>query len=253
MVNETTIKKDMSIKGTRDGLLIDLGIGAWHNVLAGLEHRIASTPDFFRGARVILNVGPRRLLDVDARAARDMLARYDVILHGLISEDEETQHMAELMGLHAELPKREPARPAEPEVESDLSTRPAIPAALPVSDLARARPPDDPDAGLITRRTLRSGQQLRHPGSITVIGDVNPGAEIVAGGDIVVWGKLRGTAHAGAMGDANAVVCALDMQPTQLRIASHITRSPDERRRKPLPEVARVRNNQIVVESWEVK
>jgi len=253
MANETTIRKDISIKGTREGLLIDLGIGAWHNVLAGLEHRIASTPDFFRGAHVILNVGLRRLLDVDARAARDMLARYDVILHGVISEDEETQHMAELMGLHAELPRREPARPPDAEPEMTDRELPDVPAAMPVPELIRARPPDDPDAGLITRRTLRSGQQVRHPGSITVIGDVNPGAEIVAGGDIVVWGKLRGTAHAGAMGDANAIVCALDMQPTQLRIAQHITRSPDERRRKPLPEVARVRNGQIVVESWEVK
>lgn len=238
MAENTIVKDEISIKGTRDGLLIELGVGAWHNVLAGLERRIASTPDFFRGARVALNVGSRRLLDIDARAARDMLAQYDVVLWGIISEDDETQHMAALMGLNAQLPRREP---------------PPAPATPPSTELAGARLPDDPDAGLIARRTLRSGQQLRHPGSITVIGDVNPGAEIVAGGDIVVWGKLRGVVHAGAMGDANAVVCALDMQPTQLRIAQHITRSPDERRRKPLPEVARVRNGQIVVESWEVK
>jgi septum site-determining protein MinC len=114
-------------------------------------------------------------------------------------------------------------------------------------------PPDDPEAGLVARRTLRSGQQLRHPGSITVIGDVNPGAEIVAGGDIVVWGKLRGTVHAGAMGNETAVVCALDLAPTQLRIAQYIARSPEGRRRKPTPEVARVRDGKIVAESWEMK
>jgi septum site-determining protein MinC len=119
-----------------------------------------------------------------------------------------------------------------------------------VSDSAAA---DEPEAGLIARRTLRSGQQLRHPGSITIIGDVNPGAEIVAGGDIVVWGKLRGTVHAGAMGNETAVVCALDLAPTQLRIAQYIARSPEGRRRKPAPEVARVRNGKIVAESWEMK
>jgi septum site-determining protein MinC len=201
-----------------------------------MEQRIASTPAFFKGARVALNVGARRLFEVDARAARDMLAEYDVVLWGIISDDEETQVMAAQMGLNAELPQREP--------------RPVVKMEPPVE-----MPPvhDDPDTGLIVRRTLRSGQQLRHPGSITVIGEVNPGAEIVAGGDIVVWGKLRGTVHAGAMGDESAIVCALDLQPTQLRIAQHIARSPEDRRRKPQPEVARVRNGQIVAESWEVK
>ena len=86
-----------------------------------------------------------------------------------------------------------------------------------------------------------------------MLGDVNPGAEIVAGGDIIVWGKLRGTVHAGAMGNDSAIVCALNLAPTQLRIAQYIARSPEGRRRKPTPEVARVRNGQIVAESWEVK
>jgi septum site-determining protein MinC len=112
---------------------------------------------------------------------------------------------------------------------------------------------EDPEAGLVARRTLRSGQQLRHQGSIVIIGDVNPGAEVVAGGDVVVWGRLRGTVHAGATGNASVVVCALDLAPMQLRIAQYIARSPEGRRRKPQPEVARVRNGQIVAESWEFK
>ena len=237
-IKETVVKDGITIKGGRDGLAITLGLGAWHNTLAALEERIAATPEFFKGARVALNVGSRVLLEVDARAVRDMLAQYDVVLWALISEDDETKHMADVMGLNAELPRPEP-RPqsAEPTIAGPIEPP----------------PPDDPDAGLLTRRTLRSGQQLRHPGSIALIGDVNPGAEIVAGGDIIVWGKLRGTVHAGAMGDEGAQVCALDMRPTQLRIAQHIARSPEDRRRKPSPEVARVRKGQIVVESWEVK
>jgi septum site-determining protein MinC len=237
-IKDTVVKDGITIKGGRDGLAITLGLGAWHNTLAALEERIAATPEFFKGARVVLNVGTRRLLEVDARAVRDMLAQYDVVLWGLIGEDDETQHMADVMGLKAELPRVEPRpRSVEPTIAGPIE----------------AAPPDDPDAGLLARRTLRSGQQLRHPGSIALIGDVNPGAEIVAGGDIIVWGKLRGTVHAGAMGDEDAQVCALDMQPTQLRIAGHIARSPEGRRRKPSPEVARVRKGQIVVESWEVK
>lgn len=232
LIEEAIVKDGITLKGGRDGLVVTLGLGAWHNTLAALEDRIAGTPEFFKGARVALNVGARRLLEVDARAVRDMCARYDVVLWGLMSEDDETRHVAATLGLNAELPQ-----PAEPALAGPIE--PA--------------PPDDPDAGLVAHRTLRSGQQLRHPGSIALLGDVNPGAEIVAGGDIIVWGKLRGTVHAGAMGDENAQVCALNMQPTQLRIARHIARSPEDRRRKPSPEVARVRNGQIVVESWEVK
>ena len=83
-----------------------------------------------------------------------------------------------------------------------------------------------------------------------MLGDVNAGAVITAGGDVVVWGKLRGTVHAGVYGDEAAVVCALDLAPTQLRIAGYITISPEERRRKPKPEKALVRNNRIEAEAW---
>lgn len=224
------------IKGSRDGLLITLGAGAWHLSLAALENRLTATPDFFKGARVALLVGSRKLVEADLRAARDLLAHYDVVLWGIIGDDEQTQHVATVLGLDAQLPQHE------------VRAAPVMQPAEPLESL-----PEDPEAGLLARRTLRSGQQLRHPGSIAVIGDVNPGAEIVAGGDIVVWGKLRGTAHAGAMGDENAIVCALDLAPTQLRIAQYIARSPEDRKRKPTPEVARVRKGQIVAESWEVK
>jgi len=84
-----------------------------------------------------------------------------------------------------------------------------------------------------------------------VIGDVNPGAEIIAGGDIVVWGRLRGVAHAGAAGDTAAVVCALDLSPTQLRIADSIAISPG-RQREPRPEMARLKDGQIIAERWQV-
>jgi len=234
------------IKGSRDGLLITLGPGAWHIVLSSLETRLTTTPEFFKGARVALLVGSRKLVEADVRAARDLLARYDVVLWGLVGDDEETQHVVAVLGLDAQLPQRERSEPQPREPGSSIE--PVIhPEAL------ESTVSDDPEAGLVARRTLRSGQQLRHPGSIAVLGDVNPGAEIVAGGDIIVWGKLRGTVHAGAMGNENAFVCALDMTPTQLRIAQYIARSPEGRRRKSTPEVARVRNSQIVVESWEVK
>jgi septum site-determining protein MinC len=232
-------------------LLITLGSGAWHNALGALEARLTATPEFFKGARVALIVGNRKLVEADVRAARDLLAQHDVVLWGIIGDDEETQLSAAVLGLDANLPQRDRVKPP---AASEQPIEPPSPIEL-VSATGQLESTtiDDPEAGLIARRTLRSGQQLRHPGSITVIGDVNPGAEIVAGGDIVVWGKLRGTAHAGAMGNETSVVCALELMPTQLRIAQYFARSPEGRRRKLQPEVARVREGKIVAESWEVK
>jgi septum site-determining protein MinC len=86
---------------------------------------------------------------------------------------------------------------------------------------------------------------------VVIIGDVNPGAEVVAGGDIVVWGKLRGKAHAGAAGDEDAVVCALQLAPNQIRIASLIARPPERGRTPKAAEIAHVQNGRIVVERWD--
>ena len=87
-------------------------------------------------------------------------------------------------------------------------------------------------------------------GTIVVVGDVNPGAQIVAEGDVIVWGKLRGVVHAGAAGDEDAMVGALILAPTQLRIGKQIARAPDDKRARHFPEVARVREGRIIVEPW---
>src|SRR5438270_722065 len=111
--------------------------------------------------------------------------------------------------------------------------------------------PEEPGMpGVFIDHTLRGGRAVRSNGHVIVYGDVNPGAEIVAAGSVIIWGRLRGTVHAGANGDESAVVCALDLAPTQLRIAGYITVSPPDKRRKPLPEIASVRQGRIVAEAW---
>ena len=100
------------------------------------------------------------------------------------------------------------------------------------------------------RRTVRSGRTVRSQGHVVIFGDVNPGAEIIANGDVIVWGRLRGNVHAGANGDESAFVCALDMIPTQLRIAGYISISPQDKRHKPKPEMALIRDDRIIVEAW---
>jgi septum site-determining protein MinC len=107
------------------------------------------------------------------------------------------------------------------------------------------------EAALVSR-TVRSGQLVRYPGSVVVLGDVNPGAAVVADGNVIVWGRMRGAAHAGAAGDDKAVVGALELAPEQLRIAGHAARA-SELKREPAPyaEIARARRGRILFEAWD--
>jgi septum site-determining protein MinC len=108
------------------------------------------------------------------------------------------------------------------------------------------------DNTILVRRTLRSGQKVHFDGNVVVVGDVNPGAEIVASGHIIVLGTLRGVVHAGAAGDERAAVLAFRLQPTQLRIANHITRPPDDESAGPeQPEIARIKDNVVTIEVFQ--
>ena len=80
---------------------------------------------------------------------------------------------------------------------------------------------------LYIQRTLRSGQSITSEGNIVFIGDVNPGSEVIAKGDITVWGILGGIAHAGSDGNKHARIRALKMNAIQLRIADVFARRPD--------------------------
>lgn len=101
------------------------------------------------------------------------------------------------------------------------------------------------DEPLYLQITLRSGVEVRHRGTVIVLGDANPGSSIVAEGDIFVWGRLRGVVHAGADGNRACRIMALHMQPTQLRIADQVARSPDDSPVQYQPEVAYIGSDGI--------
>lgn len=111
---------------------------------------------------------------------------------------------------------------------------------------------DDPDARIVYA-TLRSGQKVESEHTVVVCGDVNSGAEVIAGGDIIVLGALRGVAHAGAYDETGGgrFIFALNLQPTQLRIGTVISRGSSDSRA--LPEIARVDGSLIVVEPYQSK
>ncbi|QFS46957.1 septum site-determining protein MinC [Nostoc sphaeroides] len=93
---------------------------------------------------------------------------------------------------------------------------------------------------LYLEMTVRSGVEIRHPGTVIILGDVNPGGIVIADGDIIIWGRLRGIAHAGAGGNRECLIMALQMEPTQLRIADAVARAPEKPPMQFSPEVAHI-------------
>ena len=107
---------------------------------------------------------------------------------------------------------------------------------------------------LYIKKTIRSGQSITSDGNLIIIGDVNPGAEIIAKGDITVWGILGGIAHAGAEGNSQARIRALKMNAIQLRIADVFARRPDgantpfvQKTNEFVPEEAKIYRKNIII------
>jgi len=224
-----TRESGIQIKGTRKGLSITLGIGDWQRLMLELDQRLTLADAFFRDSRVNLFAGKRHISQAQMQELLDMLERHSVRLVSIQALSKLTAKAAQALGVRLALPEVDRAIPGSGAFAEQWLSE-----------------------GLLMRHTLRSGQSLRHPGHVVIIGDVNPGAEVIAGGDVVVWGRLRGLVHAGAMGNEKALVCALQLAPPQLRIGSHIARSPDNKAGNEIrPEIASVRDGQIVVDPWD--
>jgi septum site-determining protein MinC len=142
----------------------------------------------------------------------------------------ESQEAQELVDSQEDVDSGQPAT-SKKKIDLPLRSQPALPAVL------------------YLRQTLRSGQTVSHKGHLVIIGDVNPGAEVMAEGDITVWGALRGIAHAGIGGNIQSEIRALKLQPIQIRIAHAIARAPDRPRvryaSKVGPEVAKIVDGKI--------
>ncbi len=221
----------ISVRGGKDGIRVQLDETAeWERVLHALRLHLDQSGSFFAGASLIVDVGERALSDQQLADALALLEEHGLYPETLAASTRESRNAARAAGLRT--------RVAPP---PDTGTPPVA---------------ANGEATLLVR-TVRSGQVVRHQGHVTLLGDVNAGGQVIAGGSVVVWGRLRGLVHAGALGDSSAVICALELRPTQLRIASLIARTPEDARppnaHNAQPEVARVdtEHERIIVESWD--
>lgn len=213
----------IAIKGSKDGLRLQLDeSAAWPEVLDVLRDQLSQASHFFQGAQIMLDIGERALSEDELANLLALMQQHGLRPETLASTARESRNAARAAG---------------------ITTRP----------LSRnVVESEERGAALFVQRTVRSGQVVRHHGHVTVLGDLNAGGEIIAGGNVLVWGRLRGTVHAGALGDREAIIGALELMPTQLRIADLIARAPEGQAQRQ-PEIARVVDAQISVETWDYR
>jgi septum site-determining protein MinC len=235
----------IGVRGTRDGLVLsvpeDARRAGVREVAAALAAHLDGADSFFAGAEVIVDLGAREISADEVSFYRLVLEEREVIVRGFTASSPEGRALLRKEGYHP-LQVVEPKQPA------------AGPGGRGAEEVET----------LYLRRTLRSGTRIRHHGNLVVVGDINPGAEATASGDIIVWGVARGMLHAGALGDEGAIVCALELIPTQLRIGSYYALTPadkgakakgreDKDKRPGVPERARLEGGRIVVAPWKAK
>jgi len=223
----------INIKGTRKGLVICVdSTRDFEELKASLRSKIESGGSFFKGAKFTFHLDKTPLSAAETRELQDICCQ-----HGLVPDEQIDWQPKTARPVVTRLP-----RPIiRPEAAKDTVN--SLPSAG-ISEKELNEP------GMLIQRGIRSGQKINHRGNVIVLGDVNAGSEITATGDIIVFGALRGIAHAGAAGNESAQIMACRLQPTQLRIAGKICRPPDKDSGGNGPEVARLVEGQMMIESY---
>jgi len=215
-----TRTEHVALKGTREGLVLYLDPAADFGVLMKeLDKLLKNSVQFLEGASVRCYAGKKEYSEEEHARLGEILREQQLELAGwLTSEEVYVPGKAQLQATE----DKEKRLREEGMVEGSC---------------------------LFVERTLRSGKSVQFDGHVVVMGDVNPGAEIIATGNIVVLGSLRGVAHAGATGERKALVSAYHLAPTQLRIAHLVTRGPEDEADGRGPEIARIKDEQLIVEA----
>jgi len=230
----------VAFRGTREGLVVSVNCeSSFQEIKDNLEERLKATGEFFRGAVATIDLGGKELSGEELEELKRILIEdYGMALTGLVSSSQKTVNIAEDVGLSIININSMAIREAPTEKTEEHET--------PWQEVI------SPVDTLLIKHIIRAGQCVDFDGNVVILGDINPGAEIIARGDIIVLGALRGMAHAGATGNQEAIIAAWHLQPIQLRIADYIARPPDSEMMELRSfEVARIREGMIVIEAYE--
>lgn len=258
-------RDDIVIRGMPNGILVSfnnsLDVDAFYTQLVE-QLKEPEVQQLFGAGQVILDLGTQDWFDLELTRVADIFSQYGLTLQRVIARPEAGPPLeAREKGKEKKrgLLLRAWPQPGESHpcsAEENLVGRPKSKKADEAAEKREEswlRPSEGSEEGntLLIQRNLRSGQTVEYHGNIVIMGDVNPGAEVIAGGNIIVLGSFRGIAHAGASGDETSTITAFRLRPTQLRIAGHITRPPDDDESGlDIPEIARIREGVVVIERY---
>lgn len=217
--------QNIQLKGIREGLLVTAESGDWDARSEEIMSLVRQKDSFFKGAKICLDVNDTQLRVKQITQLCEKLSNLDVTLWAILSTSETTLNNARTLGLATSLQVKKENR--EINKQSEAAGEKAV----------------------LINKTLRAGYKVESVDHVIIIGDVNPGAEIVSAGNIIVWGKLKGSAIAGAEGNIKAVICAMELRPTQLRIGEKVF-PPQQKKGKTFPEVAFIVNDECKIELW---
>ena len=231
MPTTTAPPEGVTLKGTRHGLLVCVREDvAFDSVVLEITQKLEQNSNFLGGAQISLDLGWRELSEEAFGTLKAALGSVELV--GVLSTSLQTRTVAESLGHKAiigrlGLAHHQGRRLRQEQREQDEALAAATPAEPVVAAPASPAPAivdaeQEQEATLYIKRTLRSGQKAVYPGHIVLWGDLNPGAELEADGDVLVLGTVRGRIHAGCAGNQQAQIYCHSLHPTVLRIADGI-------------------------------
>ncbi len=224
-------KNSIVIKGNKYGIVVVMDSDtSFDEIKNQLEEKLKESARFFGNGTMAISFEGRNLDDEQQKELLNVISESsDLNIACIIDHDEK---LTEIFKKSVEKIEN---------IDDNKEDEPT-PDSTPVVDV-------DKNTGKFFRGTLRSGQILESDTSIVVIGDVNPGASVSAGGNIIILGSLKGTVSAGMNGDEKAFIVALDMAPVQVRIGDTIARCPERQKKaKPETKIAYLNNGTIYID-----
>lgn len=233
----------IKLRGTKDGFVLNVQeLSSFNEFITSFKDLVTSKPQIFEGGKIAgingikLGILERRLLSEFAAEMKLDILSFEAF--------EEKQKQSCKINYQPTI---------QEEIILETTEEPVSPPPVEAAEVFAELLTDEDimKETLFYKGTVRSGIKLEADKHVVVVGDVNPGASLVAGGNIVVLGVLRGFAHAGAFGDEKAMICAWKFKPTQLRIADYITMPPEEIEDEvSYPEVALVEDGRMIIKSY---
>ena len=193
----------LKVKGINDGLLMTLPDLPWADCRAAVMDTIGENAGFYTGANLFLDAGTLDIRVVEITGLRHELENQGIYLKGIFGSSDRTRQNCKSLGIMT-----------EQAVSAKSLRKEKIEEAQPVKGIG--------EPAYLVNRTVRSGTVIERKETIVIIGDVNPGAEIISERNVLVLGTVRGRVSAGANSESSAFIGAYDFDNAQIMVNGYL-------------------------------